>query len=253
MCQSKAAGGRRCFSDWSDRRVAALLPTTCLDGVPLPAWPDVDAALTGGQLAGNQLTTEVIREALELARVAVACEANVTKAVLAGCGEGTHFARLQSRVKSPMSLARKLASDAQRHIDRSLLDLAAEINDVLRYTHVSDERDLSSCLGALAKALDAAGYRLREALDLFRASRYRGFHVTFAAPDGLLFEVQFHTHASLQHAESSHADYEIWRDRSRPRADRNAALQRLVSGAAAVSSPPGLPDQLLGTQVKKIV
>lgn len=123
---------------------------------------------------------------------------------------GGVLARFGSRFKSEDSLYRKV-QDIMYDDETDADDAAAEVPDALRYTAVVDESDYWATGSAIGAALERAGYLQVWRSRGWRRFGYKGRNDTFISPDGLRFEVQIHTEASLDAAERAHALYEIQR------------------------------------------
>lgn len=71
---------------------------------------------------------------------------------------------------------------------------------------------------------------------------YKGINAQYEDGDGQWFEVQFHTPESFDTKQRSHADYEIFRDAGRSKAERVAARERMDEPFARVPNPVGAAD-----------
>jgi hypothetical protein len=71
-------------------------------------------------------------------------------------------------------------------------------------------------------------------------SRYKGLHLDWRNPAGLRIEIQVHSPSSVAIKEATTRLYEVERDRSLPRPDRDAARAECVRLSATLEQPPGL-------------
>jgi ppGpp synthetase/RelA/SpoT-type nucleotidyltranferase len=123
--------------------------------------------------------------------------------------------RFDSRVKSEDSLYRKV-QDIMVDDETDADDAIAEVPDALRYTAVVDENDYWATGSEIGAALERAGYKQVWKSRGWRRFGYKGRNDTFISPDGLRFEVQIHTQASLDAAERAHVLYEEQRRPTTP-------------------------------------
>jgi hypothetical protein len=167
----------------------------------------------------------------------------MTADVLAALPDGTEARGLAARVKSPGSLARKIA-------DRSELkalpphDVAGALTDVVRYTVASPDpgRLVTDTQGTVA-ALSERGWTVVEAQHTYASGNpYKGLHLLVRHPNGWVCELQAHSAESLEVKGAIHGDYEIERDLAQPVAERAAAHYRMVARSAELVEPAGLAE-----------
>ncbi|MFT4036277.1 MAG: hypothetical protein QM679_11955 [Patulibacter sp.] len=254
MCRSKAEGGRRCHG-CTIRRLAPAVASgpvaPSAPGVPPPEWENVDAAALTDEYGAAP-----VRWALELAAAALRAEPRITADVVAAVPAGARCEALSTRLKAPSSLARKLAGRFTDEPDRRDHEaVAGRIDDVVRYTVVTDDADsFADHVAQHAAALRAAGYTLTDADHSFHAeAMYKGVHLSWRSPGGHAFEVQHHTAASIVAKEPSHKLYEISRSRAATVPERRAAREQLRELATGVPDPPGIDalERRLGVQLAR--
>ncbi|WP_328327817.1 hypothetical protein OHA70_01930 [Kribbella sp. NBC_00382] len=181
---------------------------------------------------------------LRLLEHAVATEPLVTAEFCAAIGPDGAAYQLQSRIKSPQSLARKLR-DAQR----SGRELPPD--DLLRYTVLTEHPDpLVTTTRQTTDELDRAGWRMTYAMHSYtEGSRYKGIHTYFVARSRDLVEVQFHSLASAKIKEATTPYYEIERSADATLGQRAVARQECVRLSATLVAPRGIDNlQALGGQ-----
>lgn len=171
--------------------------------VAVPGWgdnPQVDGydpdAYYQSYLA-NQKAKELIEEAASHDKVVtgeLGDIASKTKTKLTG---------LEFRIKSEESLSRKLLTSG----------VDAQMKDVLRYTSISDEKNLVESYGTFIEELKEKGYNVSGVKNywLEPTSAYKGINTNIITPDGYEFELQFHTEHSLEIKEEMHSVYEEFR------------------------------------------
>lgn len=178
------------------------------------------------------------QHAAELLEKAARAEKEVTPA-LSGLAQqnGLKMEGLDFRLKSQESLARKLGDTAPE-----------DIRDALRYTMVGDAKDLAASSKATLQSLQEQGYKVLKVKNTFKpGAPYKGVNTQIKAPDGQVFELQFHTPQSFHTKQNlSHGLYEQMR--VLPDGDpRKAELAtELVKLSDPISTPEGLGDALKG-------
>lgn len=177
----------------------------------------------------------VTNAAVHLIGAAVKVEPEFTSALTSAAGQA-RIDGLQYRVKSPDSLARKIAS--RRSAGDSLDDVAGQITDILRSTVVAERSDqVAATFTSVSSALESQGWAVSEIESSFVAGNpYKGLHF-LVSKDGVTAEMQVHTEQTMAIKLVHHADYEISRDPRRSEAERAAAWQTMVDAWAEVEHP----------------
>jgi hypothetical protein len=195
---------------------------------------------------GDRATTAALQRLSEVAAVEPAVTADVLRSV--PLGASAH--QLDNRVKSPESLARKLHTESM-HRRQSLAQALGTVNDVLRYTLVvPDPQDLVAQTEAFVNALEQHGWSVVEAYHTYvDGSRYRGIHATMLTPQGPPVEIQFHSEASAEVKKATTLLYEINRDPTRSRSERENARVESTKLSDGLDIPDGLMElRQLGDQ-----
>ena len=87
--------------------------------------------------------------------------------------------------------------------------LASRIHDGIRYTFEYDDQYYTIGTEETEAALSRSGYELITRKPSWDNPDYKGINSQWRDPDsGLLFEVQFHTHASWHAKQKTHLAYE---------------------------------------------
>ena len=136
---------------------------------------------------------------------------------------------LEHRLKGKNSLSRKIIFD-HNYAGISLDDAASRINDSVRYTMIIDEDNYTKKAMDTLKTLHDAGYTITRASNTWDNSLYKGLNTSIVSPDGVTFELQFHTTDSFIIKEcESHVFYEIRRNEYVDKADKDIGkeIQRL--------------------------
>lgn len=159
-----------------------------------------------------------------------------------------HLAGLENRLKGKDRLAEKVEFDVMKK-GRTVDQAFANVKDTIRYTFVYDEAKYTAGVYADCERLVSAGFGRFDRRNSWDEDEYKGINSRWRIPgSSQLFEVQFHTQASLDAKEETHSAYE--RIRSLPEDDEEMAdlraYQREVTSKVPI--PPGalgIPDYRL--------
>ena len=104
---------------------------------------------------------------------------------------------LNNRLKQRESLAAKIGSDGKKD-NISFKKAANNINDVVRYTSITDPTNFTKSYKSIKDRLEAKGYselKCKNYFSLFREGRvsHKAVQSIFESPDGIRFEIQFQT------------------------------------------------------------
>jgi hypothetical protein len=153
-----------------------------------------------------------------------------------------HLAGLEHRLKGRQRVEEKITHDMQKK-GLSAEQAFADMKDAIRYTFRYPEDKYTASVPADAQRLKDQGAEFVDSRNTWTSEQYKGINSWWREGNsGQLFEVQFHTQASLDSKEETHAAYERLRtlpdDIEEVRDLR--AYQREVN--AKVPIPPGAPD-----------
>lgn len=186
--------------------------------------------------------------------VATAIEPTVTRDVvetIASLGGEMHG--LRYRLKTGASLARKIAddmlvSDIEPTYEASQ-EQAGKTKDVLRYTAAFPPELLAQGYERAKQSLLSKGYSEMRCKNFFLRyaqgnAQQKAIQSAFMTPDGMPFELQFHTLDDLMAKNASHRLYEKWR------LGTTSPLERAVLGARMYNmyEPVETPDGVLDIQ-----
>jgi hypothetical protein len=153
-----------------------------------------------------------------------------------------HLAGLENSVKGKDRLAEKI-HEAMTERARTVDQAVATIKDAVRYTFCYTDDRYTEGVYADCERLERAGFGHVDRRNSWDAEEYKGINSRWRVPgNGQLFEVQFHTQASLNAKEETHWAYEKLRDPATSKAEQEklSAYQREVS--ARIPIPPGALD-----------
>jgi hypothetical protein len=158
---------------------------------------------------------------------------------------GRRLAGLEHSLKGKDRLTQKIteAVDERGHtVDQAF----AMVKDTIRYTFCYPEDQYAQGVHADCGRMESAGFERVDRRNLWAGEEYKGVNSRWRVPEsGQLFEVQFHTQASLDAKEETHGAYEQIRTLPDDDAEvsRLHAYQREVT--AKIPTPhgaPGIPD-----------
>lgn len=119
-----------------------------------------------------------------------------------------HLAGLEFRLKGRDRLAEKADFDVQKKgatVDQAI----ANVKDAIRYTFCYRDDAYTEGVYADCDRLSDTGFELVERRNSWDKEQYKGINSRWRVPvDGQLFELQFHTQASLDAKEETHWAYE---------------------------------------------
>jgi hypothetical protein len=156
-----------------------------------------------------------------------------------------HLAGLEHRLKERYRIEEKVNHDIEKR-GVSPADAFAAMKDAIRYTYCYPDDGYVDGVLADSDRLKGAGFEFVNSRNWWSHDEYKGLNSWWRVPEtSQIFEVQFHTQASLDAKEETHAAYERLRtlppDHTEVRDLR--AYQREVT--AKLPTPPGAPDILL--------
>lgn len=177
-------------------------------------------------------------------------EPAMTADMLAVLPQGARLHALEFRMKSPISLAAKIASRVESAAALVSVDeVQGEVTDLVRYTVVApSSADVASNARASLEALVERGWEVRELEHSFvEGSPYKGLHaIVRHEASGRDVEVQFHSERAIALKDVCHVEYETMRDPSRGGEERLAAFDSMAASWADVDAPPGVDSLEVG-------
>lgn len=118
------------------------------------------------------------------------------------------LAGLEHMIKGEDRLKEKIA-DELRAPGLSVGDALGKVSDAVRYTFIYSPQRYSDGIQDDVQRLKSEGFELVKLKNLWAGEQYRGVNSQWQRPEtGLRFEVQFHTHQSLEAKELTHGAYE---------------------------------------------
>ena len=223
--------------------IAALAATSACGGGAEPAQVRPDSNESRAEVRDAE--REVERRALGLMARARALEPDVS-AMLAQVASdvGGRLAGFEHRLKTRASLLRKMRKIMHDETGTSPSDL--QINDALRYTieveDVPPGRHVEAIRTALAR-LEGAGHRVARVKNYWPpGDNYSGVNSVIIAPEGLAWELQFHTADSFRIKMRDYHLYEELREVKTPAARKRLLYDELSAPWESVPIPSHVLD-----------
>ena len=112
--------------------------------------------------------------------------------------------------------------------------------DVVRYTYVVEPDQYAEMVAHLQQTFADQGFTEAGFRNSWgNETGYKGVNARYETAEGQRIEIQFHTPESFEAKQATHADYEIERDTTRSKGEREAAKQR---GDATFKAVPTAQD-----------
>lgn len=144
---------------------------------------------------------------------------------------------LEYRIKSQKSLSEKIQTQARDHS----VTVAAEsknIKDAIRYTITKNEFGYTDMVNNTIDDLRTQGYQVHVVNNWRANSPYKGVNAQITSPTGQMFELQFHTPASLESKNKTHDIYKSLRNTNDP-VVMTQAEKDMIEIAKSVPFPRG--------------
>ena len=155
---------------------------------------------------------------------------------------GRHLAGLENSLKGMDRLAEKVTLDMRKKgvaVDQAV----ANVKDAIRYTFCYSEYAYAEGVYADCDRLTDAGFELVECRNSWDREQYKGVNSRWRVPvNGQMFELQFHTQASLDAKEETHWAYERLRVGVPTPAEQRELEDYQKRVTARVPVPPGAHD-----------
>jgi hypothetical protein len=149
---------------------------------------------------------------------------------------------LEHRLKGKDRLSEKV-TEAMTERSRTVDEAFATVKDAIRYTFCYAEDRYTEGVVADCERLERDGFEPVDRRNSWDAEEYKGINSRWRVPGGgQLFEVQFHTRASLDAKEETHWAYEKLRDPATVKAEQEALSKYQRDVSAGIPTPPGAVD-----------
>jgi hypothetical protein len=150
---------------------------------------------------------------------------------------------LEFRLKGRARIEAKVANAVSEQPDLSYDDAFALVKDAIRYTFEYPEDRYAAGVKADTRRLEEAGFERVDCRNTWATPEYKGVNSRWRVPEnGQIFEVQFHTQASFEAKQVTHAAYERLRDPATTKAEQERLEEYQREVAARVPVPAGATD-----------
>lgn len=187
-------------------------------------------------LAANKQAKDIVSDARK-------SEPEITETMKGLEGDDSHLVGLEHRVKGEGSMTRKIYDDAIKKHEYAIADAPDNIGDSLRYTLVADEDNYEKVVRRSIQDLEDQGYKVTKFKNYWDDDTYKGINMNVQAPDGKVFELQFHTDTSFYTKETlNHKWYEIARSEASTQVQKDEATIIMQHHTSKVKIPKGALD-----------
>ena len=146
-------------------------------------------------------------------------------------------------LKDPDRFKEKLADRIALQPDESVANLISKIHDGIRYTFEYDDEHYTEGVYNTEACIKRHGYELTIRKPRWDGEEYKGINSQWRdGSSGLLFEIQFHTHASWETKQKTHMAYDRLSDPRTQPEERDALRSFQRRAAESVPIPPGALD-----------
>ena len=153
---------------------------------------------------------------------------------------------LENRLKSRDSLIRKIYTRWDK--DRSISPDEVSIDDAVRYLIVLNDEPpghTDDAIREILTILEGVGHRVERIKNYWpRGDDYSGINGVLKAPNGVLWELQFHTDGSVEAKGRVHPIYEVYRLPSTPIDEKRQLFDEMAGVWEDVAVPEGILEPL---------
>lgn len=151
---------------------------------------------------------------------------------------------LDHRLKGEERLKEKVARAVDEQPAMTASEALSSIPDAIRFTFCYSEQRYAAGVWADLERFHAHGFEMVKPLkNSWDSDQYKGINTQWREPEtGQRFEVQFHTTASFEAKQLTHAAYERLRDPATPHAERGDLITFQQQICAKLAVPPGATE-----------
>jgi hypothetical protein len=142
-------------------------------------------------------------------------------------------------LKTPDRFKEKVAREKEKNPDKPTEEIISEIHDAVRYTFILEVDEYYAAYWEAEGELKSQGYELQVRRNMWTNLEYKGINSRWQDPDSdLPFEIQFHTQASWEVKQQTHAAYEKIDDVRTPVVERERLREHQKEISARIPEPP---------------
>lgn len=158
-------------------------------------------------------------------------------------GKDAELVGLPFRIKNAKSTLRKVNKELDANVKWTLKDLTeGDVNDILRYTAQIDTRQYTEVLQDTLRTLKDGKHKVLRVTNYWETPNYKGVNVVMRNPQGIKYELQFHTPESIDVKENiSHKFYELIRA-SKDKKKIAGWTKQMQDGWKSVPRPQNIKD-----------
>jgi hypothetical protein len=166
-------------------------------------------------------------------------------AAVAAEDQSRTLAGYENRFKEPDRVKEKVADLLEASSGLSAVDALGAIVDVVRFTYTYSETRYTPGVMADVERIEGQGFVLDRLKNTWTSDQYRGINTQWLEPkSGVLFEVQFHTEASLEAKELTHKAYERIRTITQPTPETDRETAELEAFQSEVNTMVPIPPDV---------
>jgi hypothetical protein len=152
------------------------------------------------------------------------------------------LAGLDKCFKGEDRLKEKVADLLEPSSELSAAEALGAVSDVVRFTCLYPESRYTQGVIADVERIKVRGFELDQLKNTWTSDQYKGINTQWLEPEsGVRFEVQFHTHASLEAKELSHKAYERIRSITSPSPQTDQEAAELEGFQSSVNAMVPIP------------
>jgi hypothetical protein len=149
----------------------------------------------------------------------------------------------ENRLKGKDRLAEKVMKAVDEQPDLSYDNAFAVVKDAIRYTYEYPDERYAAGVSADIDRLLREGFERVDLRNTWESEAYKGINTRWRVTENRqVFEVQFHTEASYEAKQETHAAYERLRHPATPKDEQEQLVEYQRAINARVPTPPGATD-----------
>ena len=220
---------------------------------PLPGRPTEEESRLYTEEKLSKISDQLKQPAVDYYKECVSKEPQITSDLFDIAEElGTEMFGIQYRLKSAGENKKgicRIAEKIEGYISEgestgnpiSYEEAARMVKDIVRYTQAGTPSTLTKNYFRTKELLEEKGYKLEKVRNSWKTftknAPYRGVNAIFTSPDGISFELQFHTAESLVTKEAEHPIYEIRRSPQTSEKEREELTEKSYKMFAEMTEP----------------
>jgi hypothetical protein len=149
----------------------------------------------------------------------------------------------ENRLKGKDRLTEKVTKAVDEQPDLGYDNAFAVVKDAIRYTYEYPDERYAAGVSADIDRLMGEGFERVDLRNTWESEVYKGINSRWRVTENRqVFEVQFHTEASYQAKQETHAAYERLRHPATPKDEQEQLVEYQRAVNARVPTPPGATD-----------